>query len=156
MVTSSRRPGVLLAALSLVLAAGCSGDPDAASTSTAPSASSPAGQACSSPVNSEMRGTGSLWALFFPTSGQTAPVVAGREQKIVWKIGGSGDFTVEATGPGGAEATLEWGPSAHGGSTWERPGSEYGTGFTFPTPGCWAFTAQRASGEKGELWVTVA
>ncbi len=155
MVMSSRRPGVVLAALLLALAAGCSGDPDAATT-TAPSASPPTQQACSSPVNAEMRGTGSLWALFFPTAEQTAPVVAGKEQKIVWKIGGSGDFTVEATGPGGAEAKLAWGPTAHGGSTWQRPGSEYGTGFTFPTPGCWAFTARRASGETGELWLTVA
>jgi hypothetical protein len=102
-----------------------------------------------------MRGTGSLWALFFPTPGQTAPT-AGTELKIVWKIGGSGDFTVGATGPDGAEAKLVWGPTGHGDSSWERPGTEYGTGFLFPAPGCWAFTAERTSGERGELWLTVA
>jgi hypothetical protein len=149
MVVSLRRPGVVLTAVALVLAAGCTGDPDvdAAPTPTA---------GCGSPVNNEMKGTGSLWALFFPRQEQSAPVVAGTEIKIVWKIGGSGDFTVKATGPDGADATLTWGPIGHGSSTWERPGSEYGTGFLFPTPGCWTVTAQRASGEHGELRLTVA
>ncbi|GIF77586.1 hypothetical protein [Asanoa siamensis] len=140
MVTKSR---VALVALAVLLATGCSG-----SAEDEP--------ACSSPVNGEMQGTGSLWALFFPTPGQAAPVVSGAESKIVWKIGGSGDFTVGATGPEGSTATLVWGPSEHDGSTWERPGTEYGTGFLFDKPGCWTFTAERASGEKGELRLTVA
>jgi hypothetical protein len=142
---NARRPGVVLACLLLVLAGGCSGDRDAAPEPP-----------CGSPVNMEMRGTGSLWALFFPTVGHEDPVVAGEEAKIVWKIGGSGDFTVGATGPDGAAATLVWGPTGHGSSTWERPGTEYGTGFLFPKAGCWTITAQRASGEKGELRLTVA
>ncbi|MEV4533676.1 hypothetical protein AB0J82_07585 [Asanoa sp. NPDC049518] len=140
-----RRLGVVLAGSVLVLAGACSGDRE-----VAPPA------ACSSPVNNEMRGTGSLWALFFPTQGQTAPVVAGAEVKIVWKIGGEGDFTVSATGPDGAQAKLAWGPTGHGSSTWERPGTEYGTGLVFPTPGCWTITAARANGERGELRLTVA
>ncbi|MDG4821082.1 hypothetical protein O7635_04335 [Asanoa sp. WMMD1127] len=141
---SVRRPGVLLAGL-LLAAAGCSGDRDAAPPPT-----------CSSPVHSELQGTGSLWALFFPRPGQTAPVVAGEETKIVWKIGGTGDFTIAATGPDGATAELVWGPTGHGASTWERPGTEYGTGFLFPRAGCWTVTAERTSGERGELFLTVA
>ncbi|WP_203700138.1 hypothetical protein [Asanoa iriomotensis] len=140
-----RRPGVVLACLLLVLAGGCSGDRDADVTPP-----------CGTPVNMEMQGTGSLWALFFPTEGQTAPVMSGKETKIVWKIGGSGDFTVSATGPDATPATLVWGPTGHGASSWERPGTEYGTGFLFPKAGCWTFTAQRASGEQGELRLTVA
>lgn len=141
-----RRLGVVLAGLMMVLAAGCSGDREAA----------PPPAPCGSPVNSEMQGTGSLWALFFPKPGQPAPVLAGTETKIVWKIGGEGDFTVSAAGPDGAQGKLAWGPTGHGGSTWERPGSEYGTGFVFPTAGCWTITAERASGERGELRLTVA
>ncbi|GIF65918.1 hypothetical protein Ais01nite_39530 [Asanoa ishikariensis] len=83
-------------------------------------------------------------------------LVAGAETKIVWKIGGAGDFTVSATGPDGSQAKLAWGPTGHSGSTWERPGTEYGTGFVFPEPGCWTITAQRANGERGELRLTVA
>ncbi|MEV0718651.1 hypothetical protein [Asanoa sp. NPDC050611] len=148
MVTIARRPGVVLACLLLALAGGCSGDRDPAPT--------PPPTPCGSPVNGEMQGSGSLWALFFPRPGQPAPVVANTETKIVWKIGGSGDFTIGATGPDAATATLVWGPDGHGSSTWERPGTEYGTGLLFPKPGCWTITAQRTSGEKGELRLTVA
>ena len=86
---------------------------------------------CALPVNGEMRGTGTLWALFFPTADQPAPVVANQEAKIVWKIGGTGAFTIKAAGPDG-------------------------TGWRLPAPGCWTFTAQRESGEKGVLRLTVA
>ncbi|HTF06800.1 MAG TPA: hypothetical protein VK659_01355 [Asanoa sp.] len=137
-----RRSAVLLAVLMAMLAGGCSGEKEA--------------RACALPTNGEMQGTGTLWALFFSTADQPAPVVADQEAKIVWKIGGTGAFTVKATGPEGAEANPVWGPEGHGGSSWARPGSEYGTGFRLPAPGCWTFTAQRESGEKGELWLTVA
>ena len=146
MVMNARRPGVVLACLALVLAGGgCSGDRDAAPEAP-----------CGSPVNGELQGTGSLWALFFPPDGQQAPVEAGKETKIVWKIGGSGAFTVGATGPDAASATMVWGPDPHDASSWDRPGTEYGTGFLLPKAGCWTFTAQRASGETGQLRVTVA
>ncbi|MEV4618769.1 hypothetical protein AB0J74_08715 [Asanoa sp. NPDC049573] len=141
MVIGVRIAGALLAT-STALLAGCSADEEA--------------PACGLPANGEMRGTGTLWALFFPIQGRSAPMVAGEEVKIVWKIGGTGDFTIKAVGPDGAEATPVWGPTGHGDSTWERPGSEYGTGFRLPAPGCWTFAAQRDSGEKGEVRVTVA
>lgn len=142
MVIGVRRTGVVLAVLLALVAGGCSTD------------SAPSG--CALPVNSEMRGTGSLWALFFQGEDQPAPVLANQEAKIVWKIGGTGAFTVKATGPDGTEALPVWGPDGHGGSTWQRPGTEYGTGFRLPSPGCWTFTAQRESGEKGEIRLTVA
>jgi hypothetical protein len=140
MVIGVRRAGVL-AILMAMLASSCSAKEE---TPT-----------CALPTNGELQGTGTLWALFFLSDDQPA-VVANQEAKIVWKIGGTGAFTVKATGPDGAEATPVWGPEGHGGSTWERPGTEYGTGFRLPAPGCWTFTAQRESGEKGELGLTVA
>jgi hypothetical protein len=101
-----------------------------------------------------MQGTGSLWALFFPTA-EGPGVKAGREAKIVWKIDGSGTFTISATGPGGATTSPSWGPTPHGSSTWERPGDEWGTGWVFPAAGCWTVRAATSDGGAGELRMAV-
>jgi hypothetical protein len=101
----------------------------------------------------ERQGVGqgaTLWALFF------APrAVAGQEIKIAWRMTGSGDFAISATGPDGAPAKLTWGPEAHGGSTFERPGDEWGTGLIFPVAGCWTVNATRTQG-KAQLMIRVA
>jgi hypothetical protein len=86
----------------------------------------------------EIRGTSTspnvtLWALMF--SGY--PVPARQQAKIVWRMPGTGAASFSATGPDGRRIGLAWGPGLHGGSNWNRPGTEWGTGFTFPTPGCW-------------------
>ncbi len=83
----------------------------------------------------ERQGAGdgaTLWALLFLKE----PVLtAGTEVKVVWRMTGSGRFAISATGPDGATIEPVWGPDAHGGSNWGRPGEEWGTGWVFPHAG---------------------
>ena len=146
-VTSSRFGAALLA---VGLLAGCTSSGDSAAPPPAPAPS------CGTPVNGEMQGTGSLWALFFARAEDAGLVVHGKEAKIVWKIGGTGGIAFTTAGPSGAAAKLAWGPTGHGGSSWERPGTEYGTGWVFPSAGCWTVTATRDDGTSGALAFVVA
>jgi hypothetical protein len=103
----------------------------------------------------ERQGAGdgaTLWALFFPTE---PLLTAGKEIKVVWRMTGKGDFAISATGPGGAVVKPVWGPEPHGGSSWDRPGDEWGTGWVFPAAGCWTVSANRTSG-SGHLVLRVA
>ncbi len=91
----------------------------------------------------EIQGTmsteGEMWALLFFDKAH-----AKEDLKIVWRITGLGkQFTVQARNEDGTVVSPTWGPEYHGGSTWERPGCEWGTGFNFPKPGCWTLTATR-------------
>ena len=82
-----------------------------------------------------------MWALLFFDKAH-----AKEDLKIVWRITGSGkQFTVQARNEDGTVVSPTWGPEDHGGSTWERPGYEWGTGFNFPKPGCWTLTATRGT-----------
>jgi hypothetical protein len=79
---------------------------------------------------------GTSWAWFMAAY----PPVVGIEDKTVWRLDGtkaavSPTFTL--IGPAGQPGRLNWGPDEHGGSSWGRPGREFGTGLVFPTPGCW-------------------
>jgi hypothetical protein len=87
----------------------------------------------------------SLWALFF------ADLKRGQEIKIVWRMTGAGDLSMRATGPGGAMTTPVWGPESHGGSTWRKPGDEWGTGWVFPAAGCWVVHATRSQSGTADL-----
>lgn len=49
-------------------------------------------------------------------------------------------------GPGRAHLEPVWGPEEHMGSNWNRAGSEWGTGFRFPSPGCWQVVVTTDSG----------
>jgi hypothetical protein len=82
-----------------------------------------------------------LWALFFAPK-----AIAGQEIKVAWRMTGTGDFTMTATGPDGTKVNPSWGPEPHSGSTFQRPGDEWGTGWVFPSPGCWTLDARRTSG----------
>jgi hypothetical protein len=76
----------------------------------------------------------SLWGLVFAKS---LPLRAGADAlKIVWRMTGTGDLHVVADGPNGAQVKPTW-LEYHGGSTWVRPGQEWGTGIVFSEPGCW-------------------
>jgi hypothetical protein len=104
---------------------------------------------------------GSVWALFFPSLGmhwQPGRAVftgaVGKDFKIVFRVTGSGPIRLSARGANGTTLTPDWGPQAHGGSTWNRPGGEWGVGFTFPTPGCYRLHAAR-SGTVGDVWVLI-
>lgn len=79
---------------------------------------------------------GTVWSWFM----QAYPPQAGVVDKTVWRLdianaSGSPDFTL--IGPAGQPGHLNSGPEEHGGSTWNRPGREFGTGLVFPEAGCW-------------------
>jgi hypothetical protein len=84
--------------------------------------------------------SGSVVALLFtdPTA-----LSAGKELKIVWRVTGTGQARFSATGPGSRTIAPVWGPEGHGGSNFNYPGEEWGTGFVFPTPGCWTVHVAR-------------
>ncbi len=63
--------------------------------------------------------------------------------KIVWRVTGSGELKLAASGPTGQPATLLFGPEPHGGSNFDAPGDEWGSGFRFPVPGCWTIRVAR-------------
>lgn len=104
---------------------------------------------------------GSVWALFFPAGGMRWKLGAaafdgavGKDFKIVFRLTGSGDARFSAHGPDGQTLAPVWGPEPHGGSTWTRPGDEWGLGFRFPTSGCWRLHAER-TGAAGDVWVII-
>jgi hypothetical protein len=89
-----------------------------------------------------------LWGLVFAR----VPLPVGEEVKIVWRMTGSGPLRVAATRSDGTPAGRTFGPEAHAGSNWKRPGQEWGTGFVFPEAGCWDLHLARASG-SGDVWL---
>ena len=92
-------------------------------------------------IQGTMHSDGEVWALLFFNKGH-----AKEDLKLVWRITGSDDqFTVAAKLEDGTVISPIWGPDDHGGSSWHRPGHEWGTGFNFPKPGCWTLTATRGS-----------
>lgn len=108
-----------------------------------------------SPIDggNEVEGTSAnaeLWALLFAPT----PIHAGDAVKIVWRMTGSGAFHIGGTGPAGTAAPLTFGPDGPRGSSWTRPGEEWGTGFVFPTAGCWDMHAVRGT-LTGDVWLPV-
>jgi hypothetical protein len=89
--------------------------------------------------DAEVYGTatgGTVWAWFMTAY----PPKAGIEDKTLWRLGGAhalGTPSLTLTGPTDQLGHLNWGPVAHGASTWNRPGLEFGTGLLFPAAGCW-------------------
>jgi hypothetical protein len=99
------------------------------------------------------RGEGAqLWGLIMA---RRFPIVAGRDGvKIVWRMTGSGPLKLAAYDSRGGRLGLAWGPEPHGGSTYQRPGDEWGSGFQFWRPGCYRLTARRTHG-TAEVWLRV-
>lgn len=90
-------------------------------------------------IQGTMSSDGEMWALLFFDKAH-----AKQDVKIVWRITGTGEqFIVQARHEDGTVISPIWGPEPHEGSTWNRPGAEWGTGFNFPKPGCWTLTATR-------------
>jgi hypothetical protein len=106
-------------------------------------------------VGLQVQGTGhgaQLWGLLM-----FAHVGAARvsdQEKIVWRMTGSGPLTLTAVSPGGVRHRPVWGPEAHGGSNWNKPGQEWGAGYVFTTPGCWDLHAARGSA-YADVWIRV-
>jgi hypothetical protein len=83
------------------------------------------------------------------------PLVAGSPVvKIVWRMTGSGPLKLAAYDPRGARVALVWGPEAHGGSNYLRPGDEWGSGYRFRHSGCYRLTARRTEG-SADVWLRV-
>lgn len=93
-----------------------------------------------------------LWALI--QAGSSLPLMTNTEMKIVWRMTGSGDFSIVAIGPKNAKVPPSQGPEKHFGSDWVRPGDEWGTVFTFPTAGCWDLHATRDNA-YGDVWLKI-
>ena len=74
------------------------------------------------------------------------PIPRGTVAKIAWRMTGTGDLTLSATGPAGSTIKPEW-LEYHGGSSWQRPGTEWGSGLRFTEAGCWTVHARRGSAE---------
>jgi hypothetical protein len=139
-----------------LLATGCTADrPRAAHPSATPAPACPTSATIDAgnlgiPAR---QGTGvgvTFWALFF-----SASVTAGQEVKVVWRMTGSGDLTMNATGENGTTIKPAWGPEIHNGSSFQRPGDEWGTGWVFPTAGCWTVNATRTTG-RAQMIIRVA
>ncbi|GHO45059.1 hypothetical protein [Ktedonospora formicarum] len=115
-------------------------------------------QESSLPANStlyEAQGTAQnaeLWALLMPT--KPLPLHAKQEVKIVWRMTGTGEVHLKAYTPNGKSVEPVWGPEGHSGSNWNRPGDEWGTGFMFPTSGCWDIHVERTNA-AGDVWLNV-
>ena len=83
------------------------------------------------------------------------PLHAGADIKVVWRMAGIGGDTVRLFDPEGRERDLLWGPEAHTSSNYDRPGLEWGTGFSPDSPGCWEM--RFGSGTAGaSVWFDVA
>lgn len=91
---------------------------------------------------------GELWVLLFND------LRAKQEIKIVWRMTGTGNLHLVALGAQGQRLAPVWGPEAHGTSNWNRPGDEWGTGFTFPIAGCWNIHATRDD-TVGDVWLMI-
>ena len=118
-------------------------------TPLAPTATQPACQPSPTQTSKndfpEVRGTmhtqGEMWALLFFDQ-----AYARQDAKIAWRITGTGQqFSARAQHTDGTIVLPIWGPEYHGGSSWERPGNEWGTGFNFSEPGCWTLTITRGA-----------
>ena len=77
--------------------------------------------------------------------------------KIVWRMTGDGDeLSVTLTDPEGMRQSLVWGPEYHGGSSYRRPGSEWGTGLRLDAPGCWTLELSRDVDGEASVYFDVA
>jgi hypothetical protein len=115
----------------------------------------PASPIDNSSLGPEVQGTATnaeLWGLIMSTTG--VPPLANSEVKIVWRITGTGFFNIVALGPHSRKVPPSQGPTAHGGSNWNRPGDEWGTVFTFPVAGCWDLHITRDNA-FGDVWLKI-
>lgn len=75
--------------------------------------------------------------------------------KLAVRLDGVEDLKAMLRSPAGDERALDWGPEVHLSSNYARPGEEWGTGFSFATPGCWELVLERDKG-SASFWFEVA
>jgi hypothetical protein len=80
--------------------------------------------------------------------------LVGNQVKIAWGMKGRGRFRINAVGPTGQRLRPVWGPEKHSGGNWIHPGGEWGTGWVFPTAGCWRVHAVRGP-RSGSVWLSL-
>jgi hypothetical protein len=96
-----------------------------------------------------------LWGLIM-ADGPDNPVGVNEQVKIVWRITGAGELRLTSIAPDGRMYPLQWGPDAHPlGSTYRRPGQEWGAGYLFTQPGCWDLRAIRGNA-TADVWLNIA
>jgi hypothetical protein len=103
-------------------------------------------------IQGTMKSDGELWALLFFDKAYPH-----QDLKFVWRITFTGtgpSFHAEAKNENGLALLPVWGPDFHDSSTWNRPGTEWGTGFNFPEPGCWTITVTSGA-TQGEITLEV-
>ena len=93
-----------------------------------------------------------LWALI--QSSTNVPPKAKSSVKIVWRMTGSGSFSLVALNAQGKHLLPDQGSDAHLSSNWHHPGDEWGSVFTFTTAGCWDLHASR-DGASGDVWLNI-
>lgn len=82
------------------------------------------------------------------------PFRSGDNVKIAWRITGVGDLTLAVTRHDGSPGELDWGPEPHSGSTYSRPGDEWGAGYHLDAPSCWTLHAARGD-SRADVWLHV-
>jgi hypothetical protein len=98
----------------------------------------------------EVRGiarAGQLWALVF----DRVPLPIVRKVKIAWRMTGVGSLRLLALGKH-EQVVRPYDLIRHGGSSWHRPGDEWGAFFVLPSAGCWDLRARRGS-LTGDVWL---
>jgi hypothetical protein len=98
-----------------------------------------------------------LWAIFASQPASTEATLAGvvgKQTKIVFRMTSGVPTVFYSVAPDGTRVPPVWGPSPHTGSSWNRPGAEWGAGFVFDQPGCWQIHAGSPP-TTGDLWLTV-
>lgn len=93
-----------------------------------------------------------VWGLLW----ERPPLTVDRQITMVFRLAGMGDFDVLARHEDGTEIMPNWGPNDHGtdGSSYGRPGNEWGLAFTFPIEGCWNIHFTRGV-DSADVWVRV-
>jgi hypothetical protein len=132
----------------MVWQAACAPAPGYPISRTAPTATQPGCQPSQTQptksgfpeVRVNMKSSGEMWALLFFDNAKAMV-----DEKIVWRINGSGQLDFRAQNEDGMIIHPIWGPDYHENSTWNRPGEEWGTGFNFPEPGCWTITVTQGT-----------
>lgn len=111
-------------------------------------------------AQSEVFGTAvgaQLWALGATVAdGDSAALdgALGKTKKIIFRMTSGVPTNFYAVAPDGSRVTPAWGPDAHAGSNWNRPGYEWGAGFNFTQVGCWQIHAGSAPAQ-GDVWLLI-
>jgi hypothetical protein len=71
------------------------------------------------------------------------------------RMTGGGQLSVHLIRPDGSEQPLAWGPDPHGGSSFDRPGDEWGIGFSPDEAGCWQIAFERGGADRADFWFDV-